>query len=359
MMRKLMYELQPWLRVRPAAVGSLDDGYHCITTLPGLNAVPAYARNKTARMWKTLHEQTAFRCRQAKSQGEDHPGHSVRKALAFELYLQDFPRQADQAGLGYVGWPIVCCPGVRRAVCGWPGLFFRLRLSVRAIGPEPFHFDTEGAFELEKVGALVLDEKRRGHATTTCAAGTANTVNEVFRHFRQIVVDDVDDVLHVNTAGSQVRGNENAEAATLEPFQGSAALRLRAIAVDHRGVDAIAIQALGDAFGAAFGAREDQAAACFSAEQMVEHGLLAVHGNFKCLQADVFRGLQSRAEGQANGIFGEVLYQALHIAFHGRGEAHGLAFFGQRSGDSADGGKKSHVQHAVGFVENKCVQGAE
>ena len=55
---------------------------------------------------------------------------SVLKVLAFELYLQDFSRQADQAGLGYVGWPVACGPIMRRpvarsAVIVGPNVFFR------------------------------------------------------------------------------------------------------------------------------------------------------------------------------------------------------------------------------------------
>jgi len=47
MMRKLIYGLQPWLRARPAALGSLDDGYYCITTLADLNPVSGvHARKK-------------------------------------------------------------------------------------------------------------------------------------------------------------------------------------------------------------------------------------------------------------------------------------------------------------------------
>jgi hypothetical protein len=60
MMRKLMYGLQPWLRARPAALGSLDDDYYCITTLADLNAVPARPHEKNAQMWKTHREQSFF-----------------------------------------------------------------------------------------------------------------------------------------------------------------------------------------------------------------------------------------------------------------------------------------------------------
>jgi len=82
-----------------------------------------------------------------------------------------------------------------------------------------------------------------------------------------------DDVLNVNAPGGEVGCDENAEAATLEALEGGGALRLRAIAVDHGGVDAVAIQALGNAFSASLGAGKDQAAAGFFAKKMIEHGL--------------------------------------------------------------------------------------
>ena len=100
-----MYGLQPWLEVRPAAVGSLDDDYYCITTLPGLNAVPACVRKKFARMWITLDERTVFEVLGRNGQGDDRSGPS-QADLAFELYLQDFSWQANQAGLGHVGRPV-------------------------------------------------------------------------------------------------------------------------------------------------------------------------------------------------------------------------------------------------------------
>ena len=48
-------------------------------------------------------------------------------------------------------------------------------------------------------------------------------MDEILRYFRQIVVDDVRDVLHVNAAGGQVSGYEDAEAPLLET--GSAVVR--------------------------------------------------------------------------------------------------------------------------------------
>ena len=69
------------------------------------------------------------------------------------------------------------------------------------------------------------------------------------------------DVLHVNSARSDVRGHQDAITALLKPGERSGALRLRAVAVNHGGVDAALVQALGDALGAALGTRENETAA--------------------------------------------------------------------------------------------------
>ena len=57
-----MYGLQPWLKTRaPAAVGSLDDDYHCITTLPGLNVVPAAVQEKNCANVDNFRRGNRFR----------------------------------------------------------------------------------------------------------------------------------------------------------------------------------------------------------------------------------------------------------------------------------------------------------
>src|SRR5882724_7979449 len=109
------------------------------------------------------------------------PSRSCQKILAFELYLQDFSWQANQAGFGHVGRPVIGWAADRR-----PAVFSLFRLGdlrLSAIGAKPLHFDAEGAFELEKVSALLPDEKGRGYAAATCTAGAADAMDEVFRHF--------------------------------------------------------------------------------------------------------------------------------------------------------------------------------
>src|SRR6266853_5175581 len=73
-MRKMMYGLQPCLRARPAAVGSLDDDYYCITRLAGPNAVPACMRKKTCASVDNSPRNERFR-----RIGTERPGRLQRR----------------------------------------------------------------------------------------------------------------------------------------------------------------------------------------------------------------------------------------------------------------------------------------
>src|SRR6266853_1501870 len=126
--------------------------------------------------------------------------------------------------------------------------------------------------------------------------------------------------------------------------------------MNHGGGESLAIQALGNALGAALGSRKHEALSFFSSEQTLQHFLLAVHGHFKRLDADVFRWLRGRSERKTHGIAKIILHDARHIAFHGRREAHRLPLFWKDRDDALDRWKKSHVEHAVCFIEDEKTQ---
>ena len=94
-------------------------------------------------------------------------------------------------------------------------------------------------------------------------------------------------------------------------------------------------------------------------KQACEHVGFAVDGHFVSEQADVLGGLGGGTERKAHGVAGVVLDQVGHRTFHGCGEAQRLAVLGDYVADPADRGKKTHVQHAVGFVEDERLHGAE
>src|ERR1700691_1311841 len=92
---------------------------------------------------------------------------------------------------------------------------------------------------------------------------------------------------------------------------------------------------------------------------MLEELLLLVSGDLEGLQLDVGRGLEDRADFDADRIFDVVAgYVANLRAERGR-VAEGLAIGGQGSSDASDGRLEAHVQHAVNFVENQDFDSAK
>src|SRR5437879_13904766 len=72
------------------------------------------------------------------------------------------------------------------------------------VGRNSFDLDAELALELKELRALFPKEKRGGYTAFTGAASAADAVNEIFRDVRQVIVDDVRDVLDVDTASGDV-----------------------------------------------------------------------------------------------------------------------------------------------------------
>lgn len=108
--------------------------------------------------------------------------------------------------------------------------------------------------------------------------------------------------------------------------------------MNHRRGNAVAIQAFGNTFRATLGAREDQAAAAFFAQQRAQEVEFAIDGDLKGLEPHIFCGLESGPESNTHRVSGVILDQVSHVSFHSRGEAHGLALLWQNRRNPADGG---------------------
>ena len=233
-----------------------------------------------------------------------HLGHPQEKCtkprLAFHLGLQDFSRQAGHSGARLRGDAIrlegaaFVIYGRSVGVRGSPirsGRGAILFGSSLAVGGNSFDLDAQLALKLKEIGALFAQKECRGDAAFSGAAGAADAMDEVFGDIRQIVVDDMRDVLNVDAASGDVGGYQDAVLPALKAGEGGGPLRLRAVAMNHRGVDALAVETLVDAFGAALGARENKATAAFVVEQIEEHVWFAVfQGNFEGLGDEHFAG---------------------------------------------------------------------
>src|SRR5260370_5871856 len=187
--------------------------------------------------------------------------------LVFELRLENF------AGKNKSRRPLKRLHA--RQIYRQPFLF--LGKGSRIIRAQALHLDAQRTLQLEQFGPLLFHEERGSYAVSAVASSSPNAVDKLLGHFRQVVVDDMRDVLHVNSARSQVGRHQHAEASLLEACEGRGALRLRAVAMNHGGGEALAIQALGNALGAALGSRKHQALSLFLSQQAVQHFLLSVH----------------------------------------------------------------------------------
>ena len=91
---------------------------------------------------------------------------------------------------------------------------------------EALDFDAECALKVEDLGALVAGEECRGNAVLAGSASAAYSVDEIFSDLWEVEVDDVGDVVDVDTARGQVSGYQDADSARLEIGQGGGALGL-------------------------------------------------------------------------------------------------------------------------------------
>ena len=68
---------------------------------------------------------------------------------------------------------------------------------------------------------LAMHSKGIRQAIATSTTGTADTVHIIFRLHRQIVINGVTNGLHINTARSDIGGNQNTYTSLLHFSQGA------------------------------------------------------------------------------------------------------------------------------------------
>ena len=163
----------------------------------------------------------------------------------------------------------------------------------------------------------------------------------------------------MNAARSQVGRHQDAITSLLESRKSRGPLRLRAPAMNHGGGETIAAKSNGQALASALGAREDEATASFLVEQTMQQRQFAIRGNFESLHADIFGRLQDGPECETHRILHVVLHEMHDGSFQRGGKAHRLPIFRQDRCDSANGRKKSHVEHAIRFIEDQHAEIAE
>ena len=186
------------------------------------------------------------------------------------------------------------------------------------------------------------------------AASPANAVHVVFRHIGNFVIYNVGQVFNVNASGSNVGSHQSSNVATFEFSQRLGACGLTFVAVQSHGLDAVLGEIVGHVVGTKLGACEHQDLTpivqvddvrqnffFLAATHWVNHLRNSLHG---CVAGSNLNAL---------GVFQERGCKIANFIAEGGREQQALFVFGHQSQDFFHIMDESHVEHAIGLVQDQ------
>ncbi len=197
-------------------------------------------------------------------------------------------------------------------------------------------------------------DQRGGFAFLAGAAGAADAMHVILGDARQFVVDDVRQVVDVEAAGRDIGGDQHARRAGLEGLERLGAVLLALVAMNRGSVDAFAFEPGGQPRRAELGTDEDQHLRHRRVlEHLLEQVALAVGGDRVHAVGDGFRHLVAARDLDQLRRLEHGVGELLDLVREGGGKQQALARRRQQLEDALDVGDETHVEHAVGFVEDE------
>ena len=201
---------------------------------------------------------------------------------------------------------------------------------------------------------VLLGHKRDGPAQLAGAARTANTVDVVGRLGRHVKVHDVAHVADVDAAGEHVGCHQHVDGTVAEGRKCALALGLAAVAMNRGSLDALALQTTAAAVGTVLGAHKDDGALrAFLFEELGQQVVLGLDGHREHKLVDGVGGRRGGRDLHAGRVAHQVGDLTHGLLVEGRREQQCLALGRRLAHNTANGGQKAHVEHAVGFVEHQ------
>ena len=208
--------------------------------------------------------------------------------------------------------------------------------------------------DLVELVDVLLGHKRDGPAQLAGAARTANTVDVVGRLGRHVKVHDVAHIADVDAAGKHVGRHQHVDGAVAESRERALALGLAAVAVDCGGLDALALQTTAAAVGAVLGAhKDDSALRALLFEELGQQVVLGLDGHREHKLVNSVGGRRGRRDLHAGRVAHQVGDLAHGLLVERSREQQRLALGRRLAHNTANGGQKAHVEHAVGLVEHQ------
>ena len=186
------------------------------------------------------------------------------------------------------------------------------------------------------------------------ATGAADAVDVVLVLEWEVVVDDVGDAGDIESTRGDIGADEDAKLRFFESIKRTLALVLGAVSVDRFGSDAGLIESLGEAASGVLHFSENEDAEELGAfEEFLEELELEMRHDLVNLLVHRFSGVRALADFYENGFLLELAGEFFNWAGKGGGKEEGLAIVRDFSSDLSDGGEESHVEEAVGFIEDE------
>lgn len=212
--------------------------------------------------------------------------------------------------------------------------------------------DPHQSLDIENVTLLIGRSDHDRQATRTGAAGTADSMDVIFRFLGHIVVDDQRNVLNIDSARRDVGCHEDAVLARFETFESRAPLGKGTVGMDFRGRVAENSNRMGNLASAVSGSGENEDRALVGSEQVAKHSRLIVFIDDDQFLVDALCGRASRLYVHPRRVAQVSRGEIRDFLRHGGREEHRLPIRRDMAEDAVNSRGKAHIEHAIGFVEN-------
>ena len=191
-------------------------------------------------------------------------------------------------------------------------------------------------------------------------AGAPDAVDIILGFLRDVEVDDMADFANVEASGRNIGRDHDLAFAALKIVQRMVALRLREIRVHGDNGQIFRCQKPREAIRAALGAAKDEHGFHVGVAKDREKQIvfLGRHDRVKHLSHGI-RGSAARRDRDRNRLFERQMRQPPDFRRQRRRKKHGLALARHVIQDAVEGGRKSHVEHAVRLIQNEGVHARE
>ena len=211
-------------------------------------------------------------------------------------------------------------------------------------------FSLDGTLNQLQLTELTRSDEGHSYAGVACTTGAADAVNIAFRILRNIKVDNVGDVVNVDTAGSNVGSNQHINSALAEFLHYTVTLVLAQVAMQALSHVATAGKCDRQVINTLFGTAEDnQLAVDFCVQQTAQAFNLIL--GFEIILLNQRYSQLFLGNGYILRRLHVLLGQAQNRTGHGCGEQQSLAFSRQAAHNFFDIINKAHIQHFVGLVQ--------